>query len=591
MKKILNFRPIVFLCILFALGIFLGLLCLNYGYLILIIFCCAGLSLIVFYLIIYLLKPEKGIFIKLFKLKFLVLYAFISVLLGFFVFNVYITGYNSLQIEEKVYSFSGTVAGTFKEQDEYVTLILENVVINDGEKTVKLKKKSLITFKVSEEEINEQAQFKAGQKIYGDADLKNFALRNGGGINTFGVKNGYRYLFYADSVMIDSGNAGFFAGIRQSSKDVLKENLNQEVYPVAYALIFGDTAMMKSDTAEAFRQTGLAHIFAVSGLHVGFLMAVLLVIFKKLKFKYSRQLIISALVLMFYAAVCGFSPSVLRAALMTLIYLLSKAAGKQYDSLSSLFLSALIILTFSPLFLFDAGFQMSFCAVFGIILLSPLFLKLFRFMPGFLKSGISASLSAQIGVLPLMAFYFNYVPVLSVFLNILVIPLVSIAFISILIFLLLSIIPFMGFLFAFPQILIEIVLFATKTSALVSFASVPLTFSGGFVIYYLLIVLVSSIIFIKVKYKLAGVFILSAVLITNLVMANLPNKFDGYQFIYYDVKQNICSFTDNGNFYIVAGGDSAIDYEKFVSVLKVKKLEISRALLFIKRQTITCLWL
>ena len=579
MKKIMNFRPIVFICTAFVLGIIIGLYSLFEGYWIFILFIGIGTIVLLFYLSIYLFKLSKPFFQKVYKLRFLAMLLFGAILLGFLIFNAYLTLYNSKNIKEATYNFTSKIEGVYRQDDEYIILILQNVSIEKDDDIVKLKNKALFTFSYDEDE--DVPEFSVGEQISGTAAFKNITLVDSQKINTFGVKNGYRYLIYSDSVETAAGKAGFLASLRSSAKEVLKDSLGEDTYPVAYALVFGDTSLIKSDTTDTFRKTGLAHIFAVSGLHVGFLMFLLMFVFKKLKLKYPYQFVISGVVLLFYAALCGFSPSVLRAAIMTLIYLLAKSTGRQYDGLSSLFLSGLIILTVSPMFLFDAGFQLSFVSVFSILILTPQFSKLFKFMPAFLNKSISASLSAQIGVLPLMAYYFNYISLLSVFLNVLIIPLVSIAFMSILIIFILSAMG-LSFLFAFPQVILEFVLLITKAVANISFVGFEFSLSGGFIFYFLIIIILSAIVFIKFKFKAIVVSVLSCAFVITVVFQSLPQKFYNYKLSYYDLQQEIYSFTDDGNFYLVAGGSSAVDYENLAKLLKSQNIRKIKGVIIYK---------
>ena len=573
MKRFFNFRPIVLFCLMFVIGILLGLAYMNSFLPVLI----SVLSLVfVFSLslaIIKIFKIRKKVFAVFWKLKYVFCICFAVIFMGFLVFNLSVTVYNAKDIKERQYEFTGTVFAVNKDEGEgYLSLILENIKVLDEFRNIKsLADKTLLTLKLDLDETEEEyinLNLKAGLKIEGVASFKNIKLIDGFSVNTYGLRNGFRYFAYCDGYEIFDGQAGLISGIRQYAADLLEENLSEDVYPTAYALIFGDKSLIKSETMEAFNLTGMAHILAVSGLHVGILMAFLFFIFRKLRIGYKYQFVVSFLVLLFYAMLCSFSPSVLRAGLMCLIYLLSKLLKRPYDSFSALFFAALIILTISPLYLFDSGFLMSFFAVFTIILLMPKFKMLFKFLPEFLNNLISASLAAQIGVLPLVSLYFGFVPILSIFFNILIIPLVTVIYIFLIILLLIPV-PFM---FSLPQILLEIVLFIVRLGSLLSFSNVKFVFNNGFIIYYSIILLVSMLIFLRRKFKIIACSFLAVVLVGILFLSNLENRYSPYTVCYYDFTYDIYSISDNENFYLISGGNNSEDYKKVSDKLKTERI-------------------
>lgn len=93
---------------------------------------------------------------------------------------------------------------------------------------------------------------------------------------------------------------------------------------------------MDGDVLENFRNGGVAHIFAVSGLHIGFLAGVVFFLLRSCRVRGVPKVLISAAVLVFYAGICGFSPSSLRAAVMASVLAAAKETGMKYDGLSSL---------------------------------------------------------------------------------------------------------------------------------------------------------------------------------------------------------------------------------------------------------------
>jgi len=278
--------------------------------------------------------------------------------------------------------------------------------------------------------------------------------------------------FYASSVeKIETVGREFslFRAIRQGLKNAFDRGMSETNAGIAYGLLVGDTSGIEEELLQNVRFGGVAHIFAVSGLHVGALYACLQMLSKKTKFKrlhpFLRLLILSFSVF-FYSGVCGFSASSLRAAVMCTILCFNDVYGYKGDSLESLGLAAIVVLTVCPTFLFEIGFQLSFVAVFGIamfskgiflVLMKPVWYlgkKWLRTLPEDelytapdlsieshanievkehipirickqIASFLAASISAQIATAPLQLNMFGYLPKYGFLLNCAFVPIVS----------------------------------------------------------------------------------------------------------------------------------------------------------------------
>ena len=148
-------------------------------------------------------------------------------------------------------------------------------------------------------------------------------------------------------------------------------------FAFSYALLVGNDDFMDDGVITQFRQAGVAHIFAVSGLHIGFLAGVISFVLRKLKTNRWFNLIFTIFILIIYSGVCGFSASSVRATVMCGVMLLITNLGMRYDGLSALGLAGILVLLLSPVEAFCAGFQLSFIVVFGILVLTPKLKKLF----------------------------------------------------------------------------------------------------------------------------------------------------------------------------------------------------------------------
>lgn len=163
---------------------------------------------------------------------------------------------------------------------------------------------------------------------------------------------------------------------RQAVGKLLDEALGQDS-ALFKALLIGQRSQLEEETAQAFRDAGIAHVLAVSGLHVGILAGVLLIMLKWLRIGAWTRLVIIALFLLVYARLLGFAAPVLRAAILGLIMLTGQALHRRSDPLTSLALAFIIILAFRPLDIYQTGFQLSFLAVLGIIVLGDKLTQLY----------------------------------------------------------------------------------------------------------------------------------------------------------------------------------------------------------------------
>ena len=184
----------------------------------------------------------------------------------------------------------------------------------------------------------------------------------------------------------------------------LKGEMGREKGDLAAAMLFGDKTGMEEDFYERFQRNGTAHILAVSGIHVCIVYA-----FVSLILGGRRKLPVNTfmMVLLFlYAALAGFTPSVMRAVVMIALHIISNITHYRYDLMSAGALAALIMLINDPYELFNTGFQMSFLAVFVMGAMLPLFKNIK--MPDVLKNILLPAAVIQMGMIPFTAYTFNY---------------------------------------------------------------------------------------------------------------------------------------------------------------------------------------
>ena len=211
--------------------------------------------------------------------------------------------------------------------------------------------------------------------------------------------------------------------------EILSEGMGEDEFAVARSLLRGDTDRM-NDKIDAYRMSGVAHIFAVSGMHVGLIFAALSFIFRFIPFKKIFKALIISVALFFYAYLCGMSASSVRAAVMCSVAALTGVIGEKKDRVNSIAIALFIVLMINPFDLFSAGLVLSFAVSFAIIVLTAPIKEIFGFAPRKIKDSLSVLFSASAVSAPLSVRYFGYFPLVSFVTNIVVLPLVSITFYS-----------------------------------------------------------------------------------------------------------------------------------------------------------------
>lgn len=189
-------------------------------------------------------------------------------------------------------------------------------------------------------------------------------------------------------------------------------------------VILGDTSHLSENLRENFRLTGLAHILAVSGLHVGLLATVCFSLGRLMRMKELTQWGIALSAVIFYASLTGSRPSVLRASIMVLVGGGAWFLNRDRHLISSLSVAALVLLIYDPFSLFDVGFQLSFTVVLALILITPI-LSSKIILPGRLGSLLAVSVAAQLGAAPILIYYFQQLPIIATVANLAVVPAVA----------------------------------------------------------------------------------------------------------------------------------------------------------------------
>ncbi|MGI6174593.1 MAG: ComEC/Rec2 family competence protein [Christensenellales bacterium] len=241
--------------------------------------------------------------------------------------------------------------------------------------------------------------------------------------------DGIRYKAAANACEITGQRRDFYGALLDAKAHIVRVIDTSFEYPnIIRGILLGGSLDMEAEQIGAFKDTGLYHLFSVSGLHVAIITGLLAFVFKKVK-KERAALFFIAPFLLLYCALADFSPPIIRASLMSLYYLIAKRSGQAYDLLNAVAFSVMVMLLVNPLYVFDVGFQLSYASVLGIALLMQVFLKPFKKKDLFLDSA-AVSLSAQAGNLMVSAYYFNRIPIAGILVNVLLVPLFSVVLIA-----------------------------------------------------------------------------------------------------------------------------------------------------------------
>ena len=267
----------------------------------------------------------------------------------------------------------------------------------------------------------------------------------------------------------------------------------QQVMPVndaaiLTAVLFGGYQGIDKQVISDFAATGLIHILSVSGAHIALVVGLITWLGKRLRWGSLFTIILAAVVVILYACMSGLTPPVIRSAVMGLISLLAVVLGRESYAPAALAVTALMMLVYQPLLLFDISFQLSFGATAGLVFLYQQTVGYLSRWLSWIAGPLAVTLSAQLGVLPVIAWYFNNFSLISFVANILVLPIIELVILlglaGVIIY---TIVPVVGnVIFVISSLLIGLVMMLTELLSAVPYSSVYIPSVGilGSAVYY-----------------------------------------------------------------------------------------------------------
>lgn len=205
--------------------------------------------------------------------------------------------------------------------------------------------------------------------------------------------------------------------------EVFKKNCSQQAYQFLAAVFLGRSELISAER-EAFNRAGISHLLAISGLHVGLAALFVFSILRFFNLDFKKSLIFCLIFLWFYAFLSGASIPTRRAALMYTVFAITFLIRRKHNVFNGLALAGLVTLFIAPEALFTISFQLSFCAVSSILIGFRVFKikTLSNRLANYIKQLFFCSLFVNIGLLPLISFYFGRIYILSIIYNIVFIP-------------------------------------------------------------------------------------------------------------------------------------------------------------------------
>ncbi len=386
----------------------------------------------------------------------------ICFLLGQGVFFAKLTVFTNAQ---RIDSYT-TVVGRVIEKNDFgatTKLVLDDLVI--GEKSVKGKLNAYLPASFCK-----NVRFSDKLLLEGNVQT-DIALTNEQGFRATDIRENVFYqLTGIEKCVVVGHKTDVFLGIKERMKTVLYAGMSEESAAISLATLLGDVSGIERGLLENIRVGGVAHVFAVSGLHIGSLFAFCMLVINKTKLKNSSKILrflLTATTLIFYSGICGFSASALRATVICLVTYGVKLIGTTSDFLERIGLAAVLILLGSPTSLFEIGFQLSFAACLGLAFLTRPFTKVLEIVckavkklfvregkarPNPTKKGdtspltipqrtlrasisfLSSCFAAQVATAPILLSAFGYLSGAGLFLNCIFVPIITVGFSMLLLF-------------------------------------------------------------------------------------------------------------------------------------------------------------
>ena len=413
-------RPVFWILLAFVLGEVIAVFDLN------IAVPCIVLAIIVIRKIIIKAYEDMGAFVVI----------FFTLIMGFMLMSneittrnhIYDLKENTVIVQGKIYKIENTAFGK--------NIYLKGVEVENGEKNVSVKRIFVNTEKIPNVRIGNIIKVRGKLRQFEEAANKgNFDSRK------YYLSLGFYGKIEAGTIEIINSN---YSGIRQGLYELRMEIIerleklcsdNKGIFSIINnkngiigAIILGDKTDLDSDIKELYSVSGIAHILAISGLHISFIgMAIYRLLRRRFRFLFSAA--VSIPVVLSFGIMSGFGISTIRAIIMFILKIMGEVLGRKYDAITAISLAGLVLLVQNPFVVCNSGFQMSFGAIIAIVLILPIVEEILNTDNKIIKV-LSANFTISLVMNPILAWNYYELPTFSFLLNIVVVPLMSVVIVS-----------------------------------------------------------------------------------------------------------------------------------------------------------------
>lgn len=413
-------RPVFWILLAFVLGEVIAVFDLN------IAVPCIVLAIIVIRKIIIKAYEDMGAFVVI----------FFTLIMGFMLMSneittrnhIYDLKENTVIVQGKIYKIENTAFGT--------NIYLKGVEVENGEKSVSVKRIFVNTEKIPNVKIGNIIKVKGKLRQFEEAANKgNFDSRK------YYLSLGFYGKIEAGTIEVINSD---YSGIRQELYELRMEIIerleklcsdNKGIFSIINnkngiigAIILGDKTDLDSDIKELYSVSGIAHILAISGLHISFIgMAIYRLLRRRFRFLFSAA--VSIPVVLSFGIMSGFGISTIRAIIMFILKIIGEVLGRKYDAITAISLAGLVLLVQNPFVVCNSGFQMSFGAIIAIVLILPIVEEILNTDNKIIKV-LSANFTISLVMNPILAWNYYELPTFSFLLNIVVVPLMSVVIVS-----------------------------------------------------------------------------------------------------------------------------------------------------------------
>ena len=413
-------RPVFWILLAFVLGEVIAVFDLN------IAVPCIVLAIIVIRKIIIKAYEDMGAFVVI----------FFTLIMGFMLMSneittrnhIYDLKENTVIVQGKIYKIENTAFGT--------NIYLKGVEMENGEKSVSVKRIFINTEKIPNVKIGNIIKVRGKLRQFEEAANKgNFDSRK------YYLSLGFYGKIEAGTIeIINSDYSGIRQGLYELRMEIIErlEKLcsdNNGIFSIINnkngiigAIILGDKTDIDSDIKELYSVSGIAHILAISGLHISFVgMAIYRLLRRRFRFLFSAA--VSIPVVLSFGIMSGFGISTIRAIIMFILKIIGEVLGRKYDAITAISLAGFVLLLQNPFVVCNSVFQMSFGAIIAIVLILPIVEEILNTDNKIIKV-LSANFTISLVMNPILAWNYYELPTFSFLLNIVVVPLMSVVIVS-----------------------------------------------------------------------------------------------------------------------------------------------------------------